>query len=65
MGPTKTTEEKDECCICTEDKEMIELPCKHRVCSECWLKTTQARQIENQVCPLCRSPCSWKCASKK
>lgn len=36
-----------ECCICSEDRKLTTLPCKHGVCYECYDFIT--------LCPLCRA----------
>jgi hypothetical protein len=42
----------EECPVCYDNKDMVELHCKHKVCRECWWAISTRL---NQRCPLCRS----------
>ena len=63
IGKIKFLETKDECPICMENKDMIEITCgKHKVCLDCWkqISETPDRPIP-LTCPLCReSIWKWK-----
>lgn len=56
IGKIKFLNEKDDCPICMENKDMIQISCeKHKVCLDCW---KQMSETENRpiplTCPLCR-----------
>ena len=63
IGKIKFIDKKDDCPICMENKDMIEISCgKHNICVDCW-KTMS--EVENRSfplsCPLCReSIWKWK-----
>jgi hypothetical protein len=65
FGKIKFINEKDDCPICMENKDMILISCeKHKVCIDCWKKISET-QDENEnyplKCPLCReSIWKWK-----
>lgn len=61
MGPHIFTNIVEDCCICLDNKRMILLKCKHRVCNDCWFNITKEALLCNQnpVCPLCRNPNFW------
>lgn len=63
IGKIKFMEEKDECPICMENKNMVEIACgKHKLCLDCWktLSETPDRPIPLS-CPMCReSIWKWK-----
>ena len=46
------TNKEEECCICTQKKNMIETECKHRYCFDCLMDD----QAEVNVCFICRTP---------
>ena len=54
-GEMKKTLEPDNCPVCYEDKVLIELSCSrlHKVCKECWDKTTESKGCQTS-CPMCR-----------
>jgi len=39
---------KEECCVCFEEKRLINIKCKHPLCNDCYKK------LINNLCPLCR-----------
>jgi len=43
-----------ECPICFESKTLKELPCGHKVCTECLAKIE--KQSTQPLCPICRAP---------
>jgi hypothetical protein len=63
IGKLEFLEEKDDCPICLENKDMVLISCgKHKVCVDCW---NTASETENRPiplsCPLCReSIWKWK-----
>jgi hypothetical protein len=63
IGKIKFLDEKDDCPICMENKDMIEISCgNHKVCLDCWkqMSETPDRPIP-LTCPLCReSIWKWK-----
>lgn len=61
IGRIKFLDIEDECPICLETKDMIQISCgKHNVCLDCWKKAsaTPDRPIPLS-CPLCRESI-WK-----
>ena len=49
IGKIKFLDQKGECPICLENKDMIQTTCEnHRVCLKCWIKWSK------KTCPLCR-----------
>ena len=40
----------EQCCICLEEKTLIETECKHKFCNNCITEWTN----KNNNCPLCR-----------
>ena len=62
LGKLKILDIKDDCPICMENKDMLEISCggKHKFCIDCW-KTMS--ELENRpiplTCPLCRESI-WK-----
>lgn len=61
MGPHVYTDETDDCCVCLENKKMLILKCKHRICNDCWFNITKYddNSDNNQSCPLCRRVNRW------
>jgi len=56
IGKIKFLDKKDECPVCLENKDMIQVSCeKHNFCLDCWkqLSKTPNRPIPLS-CPLCR-----------
>ena len=61
IGKIIFLDKKDDCPICLENKNMIQISCeKHTVCLDCWktLSETEGRPIP-MTCPLCRESI-WK-----
>lgn len=61
-GEMKKMSETSECCICLEDKILVELSCHstHRICIECWNKSVHSKKYPSE-CPLCRKVIgAWK-----
>ena len=48
-----------ECPICTEDREMIRLKCKHELCITCLEKIRDQDEISTS-CPICRDKVWWR-----
>ena len=67
MGKHILTNEIDNCCVCLEDKIMLILKCKHKVCNDCWYKITIKGFSDDTddddeykpLCPLCRNFNDW------
>lgn len=63
LGKITFLDKKDDCPICMENKDMIQISCeKHNLCIDCW---KQMSEIENNTvplsCPMCReSIWKWK-----
>lgn len=56
LGRIKFLDTKDDCPVCMENKDMIQISCeKHTLCLDCW---KQMSETENRpiplTCPLCR-----------
>lgn len=63
IGRIKFLGIKDDCLICMENKDMIEISCgKHKVCLDCWKQVSEtAERPFPLTCPLCReSIWKWK-----
>lgn len=46
---------KDECPICMETKDMIQIVCKkHNICLSCWLQMSEKSGSYPVKCPMCR-----------
>lgn len=57
IGRIKFLDEKDDCPICKENKDMIEISCgEHKVCLDCWKKWSNTSTQIPLTCPLCRDP---------
>jgi hypothetical protein len=60
IGKIKFLNEKDDCPICLENKDMIQITCgKHNVCLDCWKKCSKMQKETDLCCPLCRESI-WK-----
>ena len=61
IGKIKFLNEKDDCPICMENKDMIEISCgNHKVCLDCWKQMSETPDRPNPLsCPLCRESI-WK-----
>jgi hypothetical protein len=58
VGKIEFLDEKEECPICMEHKDMIQVSCgKHNVCLDCWKKMSKTEAPLR--CPLCRESI-WK-----
>ena len=65
MGPHKIMEKFQECPVCFNNKQMIELKCKHHICNDCWYKITDtgwnnSKGYFNPNCPICRYENIWR-----
>ena len=62
MGKHSYTKEVENCCVCLENKPMLILKCKHKVCNDCWF-TISKEEFGNSehkpLCPLCRNLNDW------
>ena len=55
IGKIKFLDEKDDCPICMENKDMIEITCgKHTICFQCWKRMSETTKTYPLKCPLCR-----------
>jgi hypothetical protein len=56
IGRIKFLDEKNDCPICMEDKDMIEISCeRHKVCLDCWKQMSETKDRPIPLsCPLCR-----------
>lgn len=54
LGKINFTDKKDECPICLETKDMIQIGCGHNLCLDCWRKMSETKQTIPLSCPLCR-----------
>jgi len=54
-GKLKKTSEPEDCCICFEEKILVELSCHstHKLCFDCWDKSIKAKKLPS-TCPQCR-----------
>jgi hypothetical protein len=61
IGRIKFLHEKDDCPICMENKDMIQISCgKHTVCLDCWKQMSETEGRPHPLtCPLCRESI-WK-----
>jgi Zinc finger, C3HC4 type (RING finger) len=60
IGKIKFLDEKNDCPICMENKDMIEISCgNHKVCIDCWKNWSETSTQFPLTCPLCRNPI-WK-----
>ena len=55
IGKIIFMDDKDDCPVCMENKEIIKLTCNHTICLDCWkqMSETPDRPIPLS-CPLCR-----------
>ena len=63
IGKIKFLDDKDDCPICMENKDMIEISCEnHKVCLDCWKQMSETPDRPYPLtCPLCReSIWKWK-----
>jgi hypothetical protein len=59
IGKIDFLDEKDDCPICMEHQEMIQVSCKmHTICLACWTKMADTGNVPIR-CPLCRESI-WK-----
>lgn len=61
LGKLTFLEEKGDCPICLDNKDMIVISCgKHNVCMDCWKTLSETENIPIPLtCPLCRESI-WK-----
>ena len=61
IGRIKFLDAKDDCPVCLENKDMIEISCgNHKVCLDCWKQMSETPDRPNPLtCPLCRESI-WK-----
>lgn len=52
-GKLKFLTENNDCPICLNKKDSVELTCLHKVCLDCWKKWSEKSQAPVS-CPLCR-----------
>lgn len=51
VGPLKFKENKEECPICLEEKELVGVFCgRHEICISCWIRIIET----DAKCPFCR-----------
>lgn len=58
MGPHTYTNQVEKCRSCLDDKVMLILDCKHKVCNDCWWRITNNKHGHNR-CPSCRELITW------
>lgn len=64
IGKITFLNEKDECPICQDTKDLIEISCKkHKFCLDCWIKWSENIKKSPLTCPLC-SESIWKWKGK-
>jgi hypothetical protein len=56
LGKITFLDVKDDCPICMENKDMIQISCeKHNLCIECWTKMSETENRPIPLsCPICR-----------
>lgn len=55
IGRLTFMDEVDECPICMESKNMVQISCgRHTLCLECWLHMSESTSSYPVKCPLCR-----------
>jgi hypothetical protein len=56
LGKIKFLNIKDDCPVCMDHKDMIQISCeKHNLCIECWIKMSETEGMSIPLsCPLCR-----------
>lgn len=60
IGKIKFLDVNEECPICLDNKDMIEINCgKHKVCLDCWTKLSETIDQYPLTCPICRESI-WK-----
>jgi len=60
LGKIKFLDKKDDCPICLNNKDMIEVTCgKHNFCLDCWIDWSKKSTKIPLECPLCRKQI-WK-----
>lgn len=60
FGKIKFLDEKDDCPICFDNKDMIEISCgKHKLCLDCWKNWSKTSTQIPLTCPFCRNSI-WK-----
>lgn len=62
MGKTTYLNQLEECCVCLENKNMLILKCKHKICNDCWYNISKPvfQSLDKQSrCPLCRNVNDW------
>lgn len=60
IGKIKFLDLKDDCPICFNNKDMIEISCgKHNICLECWKEWAEKSTQIPLTCHFCRNPI-WK-----
>jgi hypothetical protein len=56
MGKHTYTNQQEDCNVCFENKNMLILDCKHKICNDCWYNITFNQK---PICPLCRNVNKW------
>lgn len=55
IGKIIFLDEKADCPVCLENKDMVQISCeKHRVCLQCWKRWSEKSEQTPLTCPLCR-----------
>ncbi len=56
IGKIKFLDEKDDCPVCLNKKDIIQISCGHKVCLDCWKNWSETITHVPVTCPLCRKP---------
>ena len=62
MGRHRFADQKGNCCVCLENKNMLLLKCNHQICNDCWYSITidcSGNNCKKPLCPLCRNMNDW------
>lgn len=60
IGKIRFLNEKDDCIICSINKDMIDVSCgKHKFCIDCWKNWSKTSTQIPLTCPMCRNSI-WK-----
>lgn len=62
IGKIKFLDIKEDCPICMDNKDIIQLSCdgKHKLCIDCWKKIAEMDGPNSSTCPICREAIWWR-----